>query len=206
MKDLDASAVDLLLIVGGNPVFNAPVEMGLRDRIQRPAMRVHLSLYEDETSAVCQWHLPETHYLETWGDARAFDGTVTIQQPLIQPLYGGRSAYRAAAVAHRLAGLRTATTSSRATGPRSTRAPISKPGGGARCTMALWPARRCPEDSRAERRPPSATGRSSANWTARSKSSSGPIRRSTTGASPTTAGCRSCPSPSPSSPGTTPPS
>ncbi len=93
VKDLDAGAVDLLLIVGGNPVFTAPVELGMRDRIQKAALRVHLSQYEDETSAVCQWRLPETHYLESWGDARAFDGTVTIQQPLIQPLYNGRSAY-----------------------------------------------------------------------------------------------------------------
>jgi molybdopterin-containing oxidoreductase family iron-sulfur binding subunit len=93
VKDLDAHAVDLLLILGGNPVFNSPVEMGMRDRIQQAALRVHLSLYHDETSAVCQWSLPETHYLETWGDARAFDGTVSIQQPLIQPLYDGRSAY-----------------------------------------------------------------------------------------------------------------
>ena len=55
-------------------------------------MRVHLSLYDDETTEICQWQLPEAHFLETWGDARAFDGTVTIQQPLIQPLYDGRSA------------------------------------------------------------------------------------------------------------------
>jgi len=94
VKDLDAGAVDLLLILGGNPVFNAPVELGMRDRIQKAAMRVHLSLYDDETSVVCQWRLPEAHYLESWGDARAFDGTVTIQQPLIEPLYNGRSAYQ----------------------------------------------------------------------------------------------------------------
>jgi len=93
VKDLDARAVDLLLILGGNPVFTSPVEMGMRDRIQQAALRVHLSLYEDETSAVCQWSLPETHFLETWGDARAFDGTVSLQQPLIQPLYDGRSAH-----------------------------------------------------------------------------------------------------------------
>jgi molybdopterin-containing oxidoreductase family iron-sulfur binding subunit len=93
VKDLDAGAVDLLLILGGNPVFNAPVELGMRDRIQKAKVRVHLSLYEDETSAVCQWRLPEAHYLETWGDARAFDGTVSIQQPLIAPLYEGRSGY-----------------------------------------------------------------------------------------------------------------
>ena len=94
VKDLDAGVVDLLLILGGNPVFNSPADLGMRDRIQKARVRVHLSLYDDETSEMCQWHLPETHYLETWGDARAFDGTATIQQPLIQPLYGGRSAYQ----------------------------------------------------------------------------------------------------------------
>ena len=93
VKDLDAGAVDLLLIVGGNPVFNAPVELGLADRVKKAPLRAHLSLYDNETSAVCQWHLPETHYLESWGDARAFDGTVSIQQPLILPLYKGRSAH-----------------------------------------------------------------------------------------------------------------
>jgi molybdopterin-containing oxidoreductase family iron-sulfur binding subunit len=91
VKDLDAGAVDLLLILGGNPVFNSPVEIGMADRIRKAKLRVHLSLFDDETSAVCQWHLPEAHYLETWGDARTFDGTITIQQPLIEPLYGGRS-------------------------------------------------------------------------------------------------------------------
>src|ERR1035441_628331 len=93
-KDLDSGAVDLLLVLGGNPVFTAPVELGMRDRIQKATLRAHLSQYQNETSALCQWCLPEPHYLETWGDARAFDGTVTIQQPLILPLYGGRSAYQ----------------------------------------------------------------------------------------------------------------
>ncbi len=92
VKDLDAGAVDLLLILGGNPVFNAPVELGMKDRLQKARMRVHLGLYDDETTEVCQWQLPEAHYLEAWGDARAFDGTVSIQQPLVQPLYNGRSA------------------------------------------------------------------------------------------------------------------
>jgi molybdopterin-containing oxidoreductase family iron-sulfur binding subunit len=91
VRDLDTGAVDLLLVLGGNPVFNAPVEMGMRDRIQKARLRVHLSQYNDETSNVCHWHLPETHYLETWGDARAFDGAITIQQPLIEPLYDGCS-------------------------------------------------------------------------------------------------------------------
>ncbi len=92
-KDLDAGSVDLLLILGGNPVFTAPADLDMRARIAKAATRVHLSMYNDETSAVCQWHLPEAHFLETWGDARAFDGTVTIQQPLIAPLYEGRSPY-----------------------------------------------------------------------------------------------------------------
>jgi molybdopterin-containing oxidoreductase family iron-sulfur binding subunit len=91
MRDLDAGVVDLLLVLGGNPVFDTPVEIGMHERIQKARLRIHLSQYHDETSNVCQWHLPETHYLETWGDARAFDGTVTIQQPLIEPLYDGRS-------------------------------------------------------------------------------------------------------------------
>ena len=93
VKDLDAGAVDLLLIIGGNPVFTAPVDLGLKERIRKARMRVRLGLYDDETSAACQWHLPEAHYLEAWSDARAFDGTITIMQPLIQPLYRGRSAH-----------------------------------------------------------------------------------------------------------------
>ncbi len=92
VHDLDSGAVDLLLIVGGNPVFNSPVELGMKERLGKAALRMHLSLYEDETSEICQWRLPETHYLESWGDSRGYDGTVALQQPLIEPLYGGRSA------------------------------------------------------------------------------------------------------------------
>jgi MoCo/4Fe-4S cofactor protein with predicted Tat translocation signal len=91
VADLDAGRVDLLLILGGNPAYNAPVDFGMRDRLKKARVRVHLSLFEDETSELCQWRLPESHYLETWGDARAFDGTVTLQQPLIEPLYDTRS-------------------------------------------------------------------------------------------------------------------
>jgi len=92
VKDLDAGAVEMLIVIGGNPAFTAPVELGLGDRLKKAKLRIRLGLYADETSQVCQWQVPEAHFLETWGDARAFDGTVTIQQPLIQPLYGGRSA------------------------------------------------------------------------------------------------------------------
>jgi anaerobic selenocysteine-containing dehydrogenase len=75
VKDLDAGTVDLLLILGGNPAYNAPVELGFRDRLKKAALRVHLSLHEDETSELCHWHLPMSHYLETWSDCRAHDGT-----------------------------------------------------------------------------------------------------------------------------------
>jgi len=92
-KDLDAGAVDLLLILASNPAYNAPVELGLRDRLKKATLRIHLGLHENETSELCQWHLPMAHYLETWSDCRAHDGTVTIMQPLIAPLYAGKSAH-----------------------------------------------------------------------------------------------------------------
>jgi MoCo/4Fe-4S cofactor protein with predicted Tat translocation signal len=91
VKDLNGGAVDLLLILGGNPAFNAPVDFGMASAIQKAGLSAHLSLHEDETSVVCHWRLPEAHYLESWGDARTFDGTASIQQPLIQPLYEGRA-------------------------------------------------------------------------------------------------------------------
>lgn len=91
--DMEAGRVAVLLILGGNPAFTAPVDLGFQQRIAKVRFSAHLSLYDDETSALCQWHVPEAHYLESWGDARAHDGTVTILQPLIAPLYGGKTAH-----------------------------------------------------------------------------------------------------------------
>ena len=91
VKDLDAGAVDVLLILGGNPAFTAPVELGFKDRMLKAGTRIHLTSHDNETTPYCHWQLPESHYLEAWGDARAFDGTVSVQQPLIQPLYQSRS-------------------------------------------------------------------------------------------------------------------
>ncbi len=68
VKDLDHGVVDVLLILGGNPVYNAPVELGFRDRLKKAPLRVHLSLFEDETSELCHWHLPMAHYLEAWSE------------------------------------------------------------------------------------------------------------------------------------------
>lgn len=89
--DLDSGAVEVLFIVGGNPVFNAPADLFFGDKLQKAKLRVHLGMHEDETSSLCQWHVPEAHALEYWSDGRAFDGTVTIMQPLIAPLYDGKS-------------------------------------------------------------------------------------------------------------------
>jgi molybdopterin-containing oxidoreductase family iron-sulfur binding subunit len=90
--DMNAGAVKALIILGGNPVFDAPSDFNFRAALDKVPFRAHLSHYYDETSMHAHWHVPETHYLETWGDGRAYDGTVTIMQPLIAPLYNGRSA------------------------------------------------------------------------------------------------------------------
>ena len=91
-------AVQTLMILGGNPVYTAPADLKFADLLVRTAFTVHLSPYENETSALCRWRVPEAHYLETWSDVRAFDGTASIIQPLIAPLYGGRTAHELLAV------------------------------------------------------------------------------------------------------------
>jgi molybdopterin-containing oxidoreductase family iron-sulfur binding subunit len=91
-EDMEKGAVEVLVVLGGNPVFTAPADLEFRQRLQNVPLRFHLSLYQDETSRQCQWHLPEAHYLESWGDTRTYDGTASIVQPLIEPLYQGRSA------------------------------------------------------------------------------------------------------------------
>ena len=83
--------VELLLILGGNPVYNAPTDFAFADGLQKVKTSVHVGLHFDETSLKTSWHIPEPHSLEDWGDTRAFDGTVSIMQPLIAPLYGSHS-------------------------------------------------------------------------------------------------------------------
>ncbi len=93
VTDMSAGRVDLLVIVAGNPVYTAPADLKIADAMAKVGTRVHLSLYDDETSALCHWQIPEAHFLEAWSDARAYDGTASIVQPLIAPLYGGKSAH-----------------------------------------------------------------------------------------------------------------
>jgi len=93
VRDMNAGAVKALIILGGNPVFDAPADLNFAKALDQVPFRAHHSLYYDETSLRCHWHVPETHFLETWGDARAHDGTISIIQPLIAPLYNGRSTH-----------------------------------------------------------------------------------------------------------------
>ncbi|HXW03644.1 MAG TPA: TAT-variant-translocated molybdopterin oxidoreductase [Vicinamibacterales bacterium] len=90
---MDAGQVRLLVILGGNPAYAAPADLKFAERLRKVPLAIYHGLYADETAFLCHWHVPDVHPLETWGDARAYDGTVTIMQPLIAPLYEGRSAH-----------------------------------------------------------------------------------------------------------------
>ncbi|MFB3813205.1 MAG: TAT-variant-translocated molybdopterin oxidoreductase [Terriglobales bacterium] len=89
--DMHAGKVEILVISGVNPVFDAPADVDFAGGLNKVAGTVYHGLYNNETSARCQWHITAAHYLEAWSDARAYDGTVSIVQPLIAPLYGGKS-------------------------------------------------------------------------------------------------------------------
>jgi molybdopterin-containing oxidoreductase family iron-sulfur binding subunit len=83
--------VHTLVIAHANPVYDAPAELDFTRGLRSVRRTAYLGLYENETAHECQWLLPATHYLEAWGDARAYDGTLSLVQPLIAPLYGGRT-------------------------------------------------------------------------------------------------------------------
>ena len=89
---IGAGTVDTLVILGGNPVYDAPGALGFEDALRQVPHSVHLSDRVDETSRACEWHLPRCHPFEAWGDARAGDGTASVAQPLIAPLFDSRSA------------------------------------------------------------------------------------------------------------------
>ncbi|HKV03926.1 MAG TPA: TAT-variant-translocated molybdopterin oxidoreductase [Candidatus Acidoferrales bacterium] len=93
VKDLNDGQVELLVILGGNPVYDAPADFDFLSALQKARLRVHHGLYNDETAELCHWHVPAAHSLESWSDGRAYDGTVGIVQPLIAPLYDGHTAH-----------------------------------------------------------------------------------------------------------------
>jgi len=88
---LKSKQVSTLIILGGNPVYDAPADLDFPGAMASAKTSIHLSLYDDETSRTCTWHVPRAHFLEAWGDGRAWDGTASIGQPLIQPLYDGKT-------------------------------------------------------------------------------------------------------------------
>ncbi len=232
VADMTAGKVDTLVIVGGNPVYTAPADITFAESLGRVPLRVHLSLYDDETSALCHWQIPEAHFLEAWSDARGYDGTVSIVQPLIAPLYNGKSAHELlAAMSDRpersgydivreywsrggsLGSADTVRLDADRTGRgpeppivrRARRRPDRHRDGdhsGVRDRMAPLAARRrgarngIPGQDR-HRQAGSGEPEPCATAEAASRSSSGTTPPFSTAGSPTTAGCRSCPSRSP---------
>lgn len=89
--ELETGKVDLLIVLDANPAYHAPGDLNFLQALSHASLSVHFGSYADETAQACQWHLPANHYLESWGDMRAFDGTISFQQPLIRPLYDSRS-------------------------------------------------------------------------------------------------------------------
>jgi MoCo/4Fe-4S cofactor protein with predicted Tat translocation signal len=92
---LGDGSIDTLLVLNANPAFTAPAETLFADvlgkALDRNATVITLSSHFDETAALSTWHLNRAHDLEAWGDTLSEDGTASIIQPLIAPLYDSRS-------------------------------------------------------------------------------------------------------------------
>ncbi len=86
---MKSGQVKVLAILGGNPIYSTPLDLGFGDGLSKVPYTVHMGQHPDETGARTTWHLPQAHYLESWGDTRSYDGSITILQPMIDPLYGG---------------------------------------------------------------------------------------------------------------------
>ncbi len=91
--DMASGVVELLVVLAGNPVFDAPADLNFAELMAKVKTRVHLGMYEDDTAELCHWHIPQSHSLESWSDARSFDGTASIIQPLIAPLYATKTTH-----------------------------------------------------------------------------------------------------------------
>ena len=93
VNDMKAGKVDWLVILNANPVYSAPVDLHFDQAMNSVKHTAHLGSHFNETAVVAEWHINGTHFLENWSDTRAYDGTVTVIQPMIDPLYGGKSAH-----------------------------------------------------------------------------------------------------------------
>ncbi len=93
VADLNSGKVDWLVILNANPIYDAPADLNFADAFNKANIVAHLGSHYDETGQLSHWHIPAAHFLESWSDARAYDGTVSIVQPMIDPLYGGHTAH-----------------------------------------------------------------------------------------------------------------
>jgi len=93
VADLNAGKVDWLIMLNSNPVYDAPADLDFKAAMSKAKMSVHLGSHVGETGLEAIWHLPAAHYLESWSDARSYDGAVSVVQPLIEPLYNGHTAH-----------------------------------------------------------------------------------------------------------------
>lgn len=91
VHEMEDQQIETLVILGSNPVYDTPVDLGFGSAIDNIDNTIHFGLYANETALESDWHIPEAHFLESWGDARAVNGTVSVIQPLIAPLYEGKS-------------------------------------------------------------------------------------------------------------------
>ncbi|HMG55453.1 MAG TPA: TAT-variant-translocated molybdopterin oxidoreductase, partial [Kofleriaceae bacterium] len=91
-RAMAAGQVGTLIMLGGNPVYDAPADLDFAAALKTVKTSIHLHEHRNETSLASAWHVPRAHFLEAWGDVRTWDGTITVAQPLIAPLYGGLSA------------------------------------------------------------------------------------------------------------------
>ncbi len=134
--EIRQAKVETLVVLGGNPVYNAPADLQFASLYPKIATRIHLGLYRDETGRESTWHVPQAHFLESWGDVRSFDGTYCIVQPLIEPLWGGKSSLEL--VAFFLGDDARRDTNWSAPHSTNWHPAVTKQSGRPRCTTACW--------------------------------------------------------------------
>jgi MoCo/4Fe-4S cofactor protein with predicted Tat translocation signal len=93
VADMNAGKVQWLVMLDTNPVYTSPADLNFAEALGKVPMSAHLGSHVDETAQIATWHINSAHYLEQWSDARAYDGTLSVIQPMIEPLYGGKSAH-----------------------------------------------------------------------------------------------------------------
>ncbi len=91
VDDMKAGSIDTVVMIGTNPVYSAPADLDFEGALNGISEKIHLSLHYDETSRTSNWHVNRAHFLETWGDGHSWTGVRSVIQPMIQPLFGGKS-------------------------------------------------------------------------------------------------------------------